>query len=95
MCLIAAFVSKHLFDCFDNGILKNQIVDSSAWHSSSVDSSLLMQRQTIDFTPRLFQWSLRNISPHSPHMTIEGKVVIVAVAAFLAVGDGLDHSPAD
>ena len=32
-----------------------------AWHSSPVDSSLLMQRQTIDLTPRLFQWSLRPV----------------------------------
>ena len=31
------------------------------WHSNPVDSSLLMQRQTIDLTPRLFQWSLRPV----------------------------------
>ena len=36
-----------------------------AWHSSPVDSSLLMQRQTMDLTPRLFQWSLRIVYNHS------------------------------
>ena len=28
------------------------------------------ESEGIDLTPRLFQWSLRNISPHSPQMTI-------------------------
>ena len=36
-----------------------------AWHSSPVDSSLLMQRQTIDLTPRLFQWSGWRPKTHS------------------------------
>lgn len=34
---------------------------------------LLMQRQTMDLQPRLFQWILRNISPQSPQTTICAK----------------------
>ena len=36
LCLIATFVSKHLVDCLDDSILKNQLVNSSrmAFHSS-------------------------------------------------------------
>lgn len=29
MCLIATFVSKHLVDCFDDSILKDQFVNGS------------------------------------------------------------------
>ena len=48
-----------------------------AWHSSPVDSSLLMQRQTMDLQPWLFQWSLRNISPHSPQIIMDRKQGVI------------------
>ena len=47
-----------------------------AWHSNPIDSSLLMQRQTIDLTPRLFQWSLRIVKAHHYIISFEPTDVI-------------------
>ena len=54
-----------------------------------------MQRQTIDLTPRLFQWS------SSEHFTAFaenddlGEAVIATVASFFAIVTGFYHSSAD
>ena len=61
-----------------------------ALHSWPVGTSLLMQRQTMDLQPRLFQWILRNIAANDNLR----KAVVAAVGAFFAIGTGFDYSPA-
>ena len=93
--MIAAFVSKHLVDSFDNSILKDQFIDGSgvAFQSGRF--------QSADAAPDdRFNSTIIPVEP-SEHFTAFsadddlGEAVIAAVAPFLAVGTGFDYSPAD
>ena len=95
MCLIATFVSKHLVDCFDDRILKDQLMDSSgvAFLSSGFKSA--------DASPDdRFNSSIVPVEPSEHFIAFFadddlGEAVIAAIATFLAIGTGFDHSPAD
>ena len=95
MCLIATFVSKHLVDCFDDSILKDQLVDDSgvAFQSSGF--------QPADAAPDdRFNSTIVPVEPSEHFATFSadddlGESMIAAVASFLAVGTGFDYSPAD
>ena len=95
MCLIATFVSKHLIDCLDDSILKDQLIDGSgvAFQSSGF--------KPADAAPDdRFNSTIVPMEP-SEHFTAFsadddlGEAVIAAVASFLAVGIGFNYSPAD
>ena len=95
MCLIATFVSKHLVDCFDDSILKDQLVDGSgvAFQSSGF--------QPADAAPDdRFNSTIVPVEPSEHFATFFadddlGEAVIAAIAAVLAIGTGFDHLPAD
>ena len=95
MCLIATFVSKHLVDCFDDSILKDRFVNGSgvAFQSSGFKPADAMPDDRFNST-------IVPVEP-SEHFTAFsadndlGEAVIAAIATFLAIGTGFDHSPAD
>ena len=93
--MIAAFVSEHLVDCLDDGILKGQFVDGSG-----------VTFQSGGFQPadaasdNRFNSTMVPVEPSEHFATFSadddlGEAVIAAIAAFLAVGTGFDYSPAD
>ena len=90
--MIATFVSKHLVDCLDDSILKDQLVNGSgvAFQSGRF--------QPADAAPDdRFNSTIVPVEP-SKHFTADDNLreaVIAAIATFLAVGTGFDHSPAD
>ena len=85
MCLIATFVSKHLVDCFDDSILKDQLVDGSgvAFQSSGF--------QPADAAPDdRFNSTIVPVEPSEHFATFSadddlGEAVIAAIAAVLAL----------
>ena len=95
MCLIATFVSKHLVDCLDDSILKDQLVDGSgvAFQSSGFKSA--------DAAPDdRFNSTIVPVEPSEHFTTFSadndlGEAVIAAVGTLFAIGTGFDHSPAD
>ena len=95
MCLIATFVSKHLVDCLDDSILKEQLVDGSGVAFQSCGF------KPADETPDdRFNSTIVPVEPSEHFTTFSadndlGEAVIVAIATFLAIGTGFDHSPAD
>lgn len=95
LCLIAAFVAEHLIDGFDNGILKNQLIDGSsvafkpggfqpadAAPDNGLDASIVPVESSEHFTAFTANDDL-------------GEAVIATVASFFAIGTGFYHSPAD
>lgn len=84
-----------MIDGFDNGILKNQLIDGSgvAFQSGRF--------QSADAAPDdRFNSSIVPVEPSEHFTTFSadndlGEAVIAAIAAFLAIGTGFDHSPAD
>ena len=93
--MIAAFVSKHLVDSFDNSILKDQLGNGSgvAFQSGRF--------QPADAAPDdRFNSSIVPVEPSKHFTTFTadddlGEAVIAAIASFLAIGTGFDYSPAD
>ena len=92
---LATFVSKHLVDCLDDSILKNQLVDGSgvAFQSSGF--------KPADAAPDdRFNSTIVPVEPSEHFTTFSadddlGEAVIAAIATFLAIGTGFNHLPAD
>lgn len=95
LCLIIAFVTKHLIDGFDNDILKNQLI-----YGSSVAFKPGGLQPTDAAPDNGFDASVVPVEP-SEHFTAFsadddlGEAVVATIASFLAVGTGFYHSPAD
>lgn len=86
--MIAAFVSEHLVDCLDDGILKGQFVDGSG-----------VTFQSGGFQPadaasdNRFNSTIVPVEPSEHFATFSadddlGEAVVAAIASFLAVGTG-------
>ena len=92
---LATFVSKHLIDCLDDSILKDQLVNSSrmAFQSDGFHPADVAPDNRFNFT-------IVPVEPSEHFIAFSadddlGEAVIAAVASFLAVGTGFDYSPAN
>ena len=93
--MIATFVSKHLVNCFDDSILKGQLVDGSR-----------MAFQSGRFQPAdaalddRFNSAIVPVEPSEHFTTFSadddlGEAVIETITTFLAVGTSFDFSSED
>lgn len=92
LCLVIAFVTKHLIHGFDDNILKNQLIDGScvAFKPGRLQPADAAPDNGLDTTVVPVETS-EHFTTFSADDDL-GEAVVATIASFLAVGTGFYHS---